>query len=127
MVTEEQEKLSKKVLDCAFEVHSQLGAGLLESVYQTCLQYELQKSGVFVEVEKMLPIIYKDITLNSLYRIDMLIEKDKILIENKSVAALTDIHLAQIMTYMKLSKISLGFLFNFNVPHFKDGIKRVVL
>lgn len=126
MVTQEQERLAKKVLDCAFEVHSKLGSGLLESTYQQCLKYELQQASIFVETEKSLSVIYKDVEINCGYRIDMLIERNKIIVENKAVKELTDIHLSQILTYLKLSDISLGFLFNFNVRHFKDGIKRVV-
>ena len=127
MVTEEQEKISKIVLDCAYEVHTQLGPGLLESAYQICLLYELRNKGLYIEEEKPLPVIYKNITIDCGYRIDILVEHDKLIIENKAVKELTDIHLAQILSYMRLSNISLGFLFNFNTRHFKDGIKRVVL
>jgi GxxExxY protein len=127
MITEKQEVIAKKVLDCAFEVHSHLGPGLLESTYQTCLMYELKQAGLFAEMEKPLPIIYKGVSIDCGYRIDILVEHDKLIIENKSVKEFADIHLAQILSYMKLSKISLGFLFNFNVKSFKSGIKRVVL
>ena len=126
MVTEEQEKIAKIVLDCAFEVHNELGPGLLESTYQSCLVYELKNKGLFVEEEKLLPIKYKNLSIDCGYRIDILVEYNKLIIENKSVKTIADIHLSQILTYMKLSNISLGFLFNFNVRHFKDGIKRVV-
>jgi GxxExxY protein len=127
MVTQNQEKTAKTVLDCAYEVHSLLGPGLLESAYQICLHYELQQRGVFVESEKPLPVLYKGITIDCGYRIDMVVEKNEIIIENKSVKALEDVHLSQILTYMRLSGITLGFLFNFNTRHFKDGIRRVVL
>jgi GxxExxY protein len=127
MVTEEQENIAKKVLDAAFEVHSQLGPGLLESTYQTCLLFELKESGVFVECEKPLPILYKGTKIDCGYRIDMLVEHDKLIVENKSVKELNDLHTAQILSYMKLSGISLGFLFNFNVRSLKNGIKRIVL
>ena len=126
MVTDEQEKLAKIALDCAFEVHTQLGPGLLESTYQSCLAYELNNKGLYIECEKSLPVIYKNVKIDCGYRIDILIE-NKLIIENKSIKQFTDIHLSQILTYMKLSDISLGFLFNFNVQHFKDGIKRVVI
>ena len=126
MVTDEQEELAKIALSCAFEVHTQLGPGLLENVYQSCLVYELSNKGLYIECEKPLPVIYKNVTIDCGYRIDILIEK-KLIIENKSVKQFSDVHLSQILTYMKLSDVSLGFLFNFNVRHFKDGIKRVVL
>jgi GxxExxY protein len=127
MITQEQEYIAKKVLDCSFTVHSALGPGLLESAYQKCLLYELQQAGLFVEEEKPVPLIYKGVHLDCGYRIDILVERDKLIIENKAVSELTDIHLAQILSYMKLSNISLGFLLNFNVRSLKNGIKRVVL
>ncbi|MDR1143127.1 MAG: GxxExxY protein [Spirochaetaceae bacterium] len=127
MITQEQEKLAKKVLDCAYEVHSSLGPGLLESTYQTCLQYELKQQGIFAECEKVVPVLYKGCTIDCGYRIDMVVERGQLIIENKSVKALKDIHLAQILTYMRLSRITLGFLLNFNVRHLKEGIQRVIL
>jgi GxxExxY protein len=127
MVTPEQERIAKIVLDAAFEVHSYLGPGLLESAYQTCLSGELKERGVFVEREKPLPVIYKGIPIDCAYRIDILVERDKVLIENKSVKEIKDIHVAQLLSYLRLSGISLGFLFNFNVRSFKDGIRRIVL
>ena len=127
MVTEKQEKLAKVVLDCAYTVHSQLGPGLLESTYQACLAYELKNNGLYIEVEKSFPVNYKNISIDCGYRIDILVEHDKLIIENKAVKKISDIHLSQILTYMKLSNISLGFIFNFNEQHLKDGIKRVVL
>jgi len=127
MVTDVQDRLAKIVLDCAFEVHTQLGPGLLENVYQTCLVYELRNKRIFIEEEKPLPVIYKNNTIDCGYRTDILIEHNQLIIENKSVKQISDIHLSQILTYMKLSNISLGFIFNFNVRHLKDGIKRVVL
>ena len=127
MVTDVQDRLAKIVLDCAFEVHTQLGPGLLENVYQTCLAYELRNKRIFIEEEKPLPVIYKNNTIDCGYRTDILIEHNQLIIENKSVKQISDIHLSQILTYMKLSNISLGFIFNFNVRHLKDGIKRVVL
>jgi len=127
MVTEEQEKIAKIALDCAYEVHTQLGSGLLESAYQACLVYELRNKGLFVEEEKTLPVIYKNISIDCGYRIDILVEHNKLIIENKAVKDFTDIHLSQILTYMKLSNVSLGFLFNFHKRHLKEGIKRVVL
>jgi len=127
IITEEQEKIAKKVLDCAYEVHTQLGPGLLEKVYQTCLVYELKNNGLYIEEEKPLPVIYKNITIDYGYRIDILVEHDKLIIENKASKQFSDIYLSQILTYMKLTNIPLGLILNFNVRHFRDGIKRVIL
>ena len=121
----EIEKIFKTILDCAFKVHTALGPGLLESAYEECLYYEIKKSGLNVEKQKALPLIYEEIKLDAGYRVDLLVE-DKIVIELKSVEVLADIHLAQILTYLKLSSCKLGLLVNFNVKHLKDGIKRVI-
>lgn len=120
------EAIFKSVLDAAFRVHTNLGPGLLESSYEACLKLELQKSGLIVEAQKALPLIYEDVKLETGYRIDFLVN-NSIIIEVKATEALTDVHLAQILTYMKLSKIQLGLLVNFNVKQLKQGIKRVVL
>jgi len=120
------EKIFKIVLDCSFKVHSALGPGLLESAYEECLYYELKQSGLYVEKQKPLPLVYKEVKLDIGYRIDLFVE-NKVIVELKSVDALADIHMAQILTYLKLSKCKLGLLANFNVLHFKDGIKRVIL
>jgi GxxExxY protein len=126
MVTQEQEYIAKQVLDCAFEVHSNLGLGLLENAYKKCLSYELQQKGLFVEEEKSIPLIYKGMDMSCGYRIDILVERNKLIIETKTVSEFTDIHLAQILNYMRLANISLGFLLNFNAKSLKNGIKRVV-
>lgn len=115
----------KIVLDCSFQVHTALGPGLLESVYEECLYYELKKSGLNVGKQMRLPLVYKEVKLEAGYRIDLLVE-NKVIIEIKSVETLNEIHLAQILTYMKLSGCKLGLLANFNVKHFKEGIKRVI-
>ena len=122
----DREDIFKKVLDCSFIVHTALGPGLLESAYTECLFYELSESGLKVEKQKPLPLIYKTVHLEAGYRIDLLVE-NCIVIEIKSVDALADIHMAQILTYLKLSKCKLGLLVNFNVMHLKDGIKRVIV
>jgi GxxExxY protein len=127
LVTEKQEQISKIVLDSAFEVHSQLGIGLLEKVYQTCLHFELRRAGLYVEAEKQLPVNYKGMSINCGYRVDLLVERDQLIIECKSVQSLNDVHISQLLNYMRLSGISLGLLFNFNVRHLKEGIKRVVI
>jgi GxxExxY protein len=120
------EEVFKKVLDCSFQVHTALGPGLLESAYVECLYFELLQSGLFVEKQKALPLVYKDVKLEAGYRIDLLVE-GSVVIEIKSIETLGDIHMAQILTYLKLSKCKLGLLANFNVLHFKDGIKRVIM
>jgi GxxExxY protein len=120
------EEIFKKVLDCSFQVHTALGPGLLESAYLECLFYELPQKGLEVEKQKSLPLVYKEVKLDAGYRIDLLVE-GQIVVELKSVEALCDIHMAQILTYMKLSECKLGLLANFNVKHLKDGIKRVIL
>jgi GxxExxY protein len=120
------EKIFKSILDCSFKLHSTLGPGLLESAYTECLYYELEQFGYRVEKQKPLPLIYKEVKLDAGYRIDLLVE-NCIVIEIKSVDVLADIHLAQILTYLKLSGCKLGLLVNFNVVHLKGGIKRVVL
>jgi len=119
------EKIFKIVLDCSFKVHTELGPGLLESAYEKCLYYELQQSGLYVEKQKPLPLVYKEVNLEAGYRIDLLVE-NKIIVEIKSVESLADLHMAQIITYLKLSGCKLGLLVNFNVRHLKDGIKRVI-
>ena len=118
-------EIGRMVVDRSLKVHKALGPGLLESTYQECLYYELNKAGVFVEKEKVMPILYDNLKLDCGYRIDLLIE-EKVIIELKSVESLNNVHMAQILTYMKLSDVRLGFLINFNVRLIKDGIKRVV-
>ena len=120
------EKVFKIVLDCSFQVHTGLGPGLLESAYEECLYYEIRQSGLVVEKQKSLPLIYKEVKLDAGYRIDLLVE-NQVIVEVKSIDSLADIHLAQILTYMKLSGCKLGLLVNFNVKHLKNGIKRVIL
>ncbi|MEL7122072.1 MAG: GxxExxY protein [Bacteroidota bacterium] len=119
------DELSREVLACAFRVHSKLGPGLLESAYQACLFYELVNAGFKVEKEKPLPLIYDDVKLDVGYRIDLFIE-DRFVIELKSVDELAPIHLAQILTYLKLLNVRDGLLLNFNVKSLKHGIKRVI-
>lgn len=120
------EEIFKMVLDCSFRVHTGLGPGLLESAYEQCLYFELQQSGLNVRKQIPLPLIYKEVNLDAGYRVDLLVE-NKVIIEIKSVDSIADIHMAQILTYMKLSGCKLGLLANFNVRHLKDGIKRVIL
>lgn len=120
-----ENELSRIIVDSSLKVHRNLGPGLLESSYEECLCYELRKKGLFVEKQKPLPLICEEVKLEIGYRVDILVEK-KVVIEIKSVDALNDIHLAQILTYLKLSNCKLGLLINFNVSLIKHGIKRVV-
>ena len=118
-------ELSGQVIGLAMEIHTALGPGLLESSYKECLFYKIAKSGLFVEKEKPMPLVFENVKLECGYRLDLLVE-NKIVIEIKSVDALNDIHLAQTLTYLKLGNYKLGLLMNFNVVKLKDGIKRVI-
>jgi len=120
-----ENQISRIALDAAFKVHTKLGPGLLESAYRECLFYELKKIGLNVRKEVPLPLVYEDVRLDVGYRVDLLIE-DKFIVEIKSVDKLNDVFLAQTLTYLKLSKIKLGLLINFNVARLKHGIKRVI-
>ena len=123
MITEEE--ISKIVFECALRVHKVLGPGLLESAYEECLFYELKKTNLKVEKQKPLPLIYEEVNLEVGYRIDIIIE-DKFIVEVKSLEALNDVHLAQLLTYLKLSDCKLGLLINFNVKLLKDGVRRII-
>jgi len=118
-------EITETIIGCAIRVHRTFGPGLLESAYQTCLEYELKKSGLKVEKEKPMPIIYEEIKLDHGYRIDLLVE-NKIVVELKTVERFTDVHLAQVLTYLKLGEYKLGLLINFNVTLLKQGIKRII-
>ncbi len=120
-----ENEISKIVFECALKVHKSLGPGLLESAYEECLYFELKKSDLIVKKQKPLPLIYEEVKLEIGYRVDLIIE-NKVIIEIKSVDSLNDIHMAQILTYLKLSGCKLGMLINFNVLLIKDGIRRVV-
>ncbi|MBP6731053.1 MAG: GxxExxY protein [Chitinophagales bacterium] len=120
-----ENNLSKLVFEAALNVHRKLGPGLLENSYKECLHYELTKEGLFVEKEKALPLVYEQVKLDIGYRIDLMVE-NKVIIETKAVEALNDVHLAQVLTYLKLSNCKLGLLINFNVTLLKNGFKRVV-
>ncbi|MEZ6046823.1 MAG: GxxExxY protein [Planctomycetaceae bacterium] len=125
-ISDEVDLLAKNVVDSAFQVHRELGPGLLESVYQTCLCYELSLRKIKFEKELLLPVRYKQLQLESGLRLDLLIESS-IIVELKSVEKVLPIHEAQILTYLKLTGCRLGFLINFNEVRIKDGIKRIVL
>jgi GxxExxY protein len=113
------------ILDKAFEIHRLLGPGLLESVYERALEYELRLSGLTVEVQQPVPLIYKEIKFEAGFRLDLLVE-NKVIIEIKAVEALAPVHYAQTLTYLKPTDKKLGLLLNFNTKYLKDGIHRIV-
>ena len=120
-----ENEISSKIIGAAIEVHKQLGPGLLESTYETCLAYELKQMGLDVKQQQALPVVYKEVKLDAGYRIDLLVE-NKVIIEIKSVEALADIHTAQLLTYLKLKDLKLGLLINFNSVRVIDGLKRIL-
>lgn len=120
-----ENEISHQIIGCAIEVHKALGPGFLESAYQTCLLYKLQKSGLFVENEKPMPLVFEEVKMDCGYRIDLLVVR-KVVVEIKSVEAINKVHIAQILTYLKLENYKLGLLINFNVAILKNGIKRII-
>ena len=122
----EFDELSNRVIGCAIEVHRHLGPGLLESAYEQCLAHELSRNQITFQLQLALPVRYKEVRLDCGYRIDILIE-DRLIVELKSVAEIKGLHEAQLLTYMKLAKVKIGLLMNFNVTLMKDGIRRFVL
>jgi GxxExxY protein len=125
-VTAENNKLTEIIIGKAIEVHRALGPGLLESAYEACLMYELKEAGLQVEHQKPLPVVYKNVSLDCAYRLDLVVGSS-VLIELKSVEHLAPIHEAQVISYLKLSGLRLGLLINFNVRVLKDGIKRFIV
>jgi GxxExxY protein len=122
----EFDKLSNRVIGCAIEVHRILGPGLLESTYEQCLAHELNLNGIQFKLQHTLPVEYKGVLLDCGYRLDLFVE-DELILELKSVEKLKRIHEAQLLTYMKLTRIQTGLLINFNVSRLKAGIRRFVL
>jgi len=120
-----ENEIANKIIGLSINVHKALGPGLLESAYKECLYYNIVQSGLYVEKEKPMPLIFEEVKLDCGYRIDLLVE-NKVVIELKAVEALNDVHLAQILTYLKLGNFKLGLLINFNVSLLKNGIKRVI-
>jgi len=120
------EKLTQEIIGAAIEVHRELGPGLLESAYEACFCYELRSRGISVECQVPLPVLFKGVRLDCGYRIDACVD-DSVIVELKSVEELTDLHRAQLLTYLRLSGKKVGLLLNFNVPVLKDGIVRMVL
>jgi GxxExxY protein len=120
-----EEELTAKIIQCAMKVHSVLGPGLLESAYEACLLYELRKSGLQAANQVELPVIYEEVRLDLGYRVDIVVE-GRVTLELKAVDAVAPIHKAQLLSYLKLSGMKVGLLFNFNVVHLRDGITRLV-
>ena len=120
-----ENEIASIVFESALKVHKRLGPGLLESAYEECMFYELKKTNLKVEKQKALPLIYDEVRLDIGYRLDLIVE-DKFIVEIKAVESLNDIHLAQILTYLRLSDCKLGMLINFNVTLLKNGVKRVI-
>lgn len=120
-----ENEISKIIFDLGLKIHKNLGPGLLESAYEECLFYEISKAGLFVEKQKPMPLIYEEVKLDIGYRMDLLVGKS-VVIEVKSCEALNDVHLAQVLTYLKLSGCRLGLLINFNTNLFKNGYRRIL-
>jgi GxxExxY protein len=120
-----ENELSRIVLGQAISVHKALGPGLLESVYGTCPYYRLSKTGLMIERQKPIPLVFEEVKLECGFRCDIVV-KNKLIIEIKSVEGLNEVHFAQVLTYLKLTRIKLGLLLNFNVLQLKDGLKRIV-
>jgi GxxExxY protein len=120
------EALARTVIDAGLKVHRSLGPGLLESAYEHCLAHELQARGLSLKRQLALPIVYEGLTLDAGYRLDLLVE-DTIVVEVKTVEALTRLHEAQLLTYLRLSGRRLGYLMNFNVTLFKQGLRRLLI
>ncbi|WP_035468216.1 GxxExxY protein [Algoriphagus mannitolivorans] len=121
-----KEDLTEQILNCAFKVHSKLGPGLLESAYQACLKYELEKLGLDVKSQVPVPLVYEEIRLECGYRIDLLVE-DQVIVELKTVEQITDVHKAQVLTYLKFSGYRVGLLLNFRTKSLVNGINRFII
>jgi len=122
----ETEQLAKAVVDAAFKVHTALGPGLLESIYEACLVHELRKRGIPVETQVKIPVVYDGVKLETDLRIDLIVDK-RLLVEVKAVDEMNRVFKAQVLTYLKLTGLRLGLLINFNVTLIKNGIERVIL
>jgi GxxExxY protein len=125
-ISPQQEQIASAIVDSAYTVHSKLGPGLLENVYEVCFCYELNKRGLENQRQVVVPIVYDEITFDEGLRLDVLVE-DLVICELKAVETLNPVFMAQILTQLKLTGKRLGFLINFNVPKIRDGIKRVIL
>lgn len=125
MEREQIERIAKQTLDCAFRVHSELGPGLLEKAYESCLLLELHESRLSAVTQKTVPLIYRGVRIDAGFRLDLLVEEE-LIVEIKAVENILPVHSAQLLSYLRLSNKRLGLLINFNVSRLKQGIKRVV-
>jgi GxxExxY protein len=126
MRVDEQDPLTGIIIGCAIEVHRELGPGLLESAYQQCLAHELHLEGIPFTMEQTMPVEYKGLHLDCGYRLDFLVDQ-QVVLELKAVDAVTDVHRAQVLTYLKLAKVRRGLLLNFHTMRLVDGIERFIL
>ncbi|MCA9956056.1 MAG: GxxExxY protein [Anaerolineales bacterium] len=126
METYEHSELTRQIIGAAIEIHRHLGPGLLESTYESCLVYELEQLGLVVQRQVALPVVYKELQLPKAYRIDLLVN-DQIVVELKAVDNILPVHEAQVLSYLKLSKLKVGLLLNFHVKMMKDGVRRFAL
>jgi GxxExxY protein len=124
--TTEEDRIAAAIVDAGYQVHKELGPGLLESAYEECLAFELAERGLSVRRQVAMPITYKSIQLDAGYRIDLIVQS-LVVVEIKAIEQIQRVHQAQLMTYLKLSGCRIGFLMNFTVPLFKNGIRRVVV
>jgi GxxExxY protein len=120
-----EEDLIKIILDEAFHIHKTIGPGMLENVYQTCLAYRLRQRGLFVETEKPIPVVFEEIKMECGYRADLVIER-KIIVDTKNIETIADIHVAQLLTYLRFLDLRHGLMLNFRTVLLKNGIKRVL-
>ena len=119
------EEIISIIIDEGFYIHTQIGPGMLENVYKNCLAYRIQKSGLSVKIEKPVPIIFEEIRMSCGYRLDLLVE-NKVIVETKSMEAILDIHVSQLLTYLRFTHLRYGLLLNFKTQLFKHGIRRVI-
>jgi GxxExxY protein len=124
-ISSDANRITGQIIAAAIKIHSQIGPGVLESVYQRCLEYELSKAGLAVQSEVALPVLYDGISFESGYRIDLLVE-NSIIVELKCVKAILPIHKTQLLTYLRLANLRMGLLLNFNVVHLRNGINRIL-
>lgn len=121
----ELKQITEKIIGAAMKVHTALGPGLLESAYEACLAYELGRLGFTVERQKKQPVIYEDLKIDEGYRLDLVVE-GCVIVELKALAAIAEVHKAQVLSYLRLSGYEVGLLINFHVPHLRDGIHRII-
>jgi GxxExxY protein len=120
-----EEELGRAIIGAALKVHSVVGPGLLESAYETCLLYELEKQGQLVRRQVLIPIRYEDLTIDNGYRVDLLVG-DRVVVELKAIEAILPVHRGQLLSYLRLGGFKLGYLLNFHVAHMRDGVVRMV-